>query len=399
MSSDTNTNKLMAVLLCGFLYIQGMAQSNQAVTLNGVNEHLGSPVDIYTNTDVQDGTMGIWFKTGASFSNITQIASYEGFISLSMNPSGTLGACSDGVCTSANSTATYNDGKWHFAVITWDSNIETNLYIDGVFIANATPQNAPNPDATSGRALILGYHPAFPTTGFDYFNGALDEVSIWSRKFSVGEVNWLMDSCLTGSETDLLGHWKLESMPATTDPDQTSAGNNLTLTGGTWTSPGAPVCCNLDLSVSQNGTTLSANATGVAYQWVDCDNAYTSIVGATNQTFVATQNGRYAVVITSGSCVDTSNCYTISGVGLHEKDLSHVTIYPNPVENRLRITGLPSQTSITYKIISISGTTVRQGGGMSGNLSWIEMKDLADGLYFIEINTDWNKIAKRVIKK
>jgi hypothetical protein len=53
----------------------------------------------------------------------------------------------------------------------------------------------------------------------------------------------------------------------------------------------------LDLSVTATSTTLSANATGVTYQWIDCD-TNTAIPGAINQVFEPTESGNYAVEIT-----------------------------------------------------------------------------------------------------
>ena len=51
---------------------------------------------------------------------------------------------------------------------------------------------------------------------------------------------------------------------------------------------------NVDNRLSSTPTTLSANQTGAAYQWYNC-NTQLPIVGATNRTFTPASNGRYAV--------------------------------------------------------------------------------------------------------
>lgn len=88
----------------------------------------------------------------------------------------------------------------------------------------------------------------------------------------------------------------------------------------------------IDNGISQvNGVTLSANASGYQYQWVDCDNGNAPINGATNQTFVALSNGTYAVEISDGTCTETSSCVTIDEVSLNDMSAnSNILIYPNP---------------------------------------------------------------------
>jgi len=61
--------------------------------------------------------------------------------------------------------------------------------------------------------------------------------------------------------------------------------------------------CNIDTTLSLNDNTLMANQSGATYQWLDCNNNFAEIAGATNQTFTATQNGSYAVEITLNNCI------------------------------------------------------------------------------------------------
>ncbi|MFK7786850.1 MAG: T9SS type A sorting domain-containing protein [Crocinitomicaceae bacterium] len=74
------------------------------------------------------------------------------------------------------------------------------------------------------------------------------------------------------------------------------------------------VVTQLDVQISQVDNSLTAIQTpsGTSYQWIDCDNNNVPILGATSATFVAMQEGNYAVVADAGSCVDTSNCQSVS---------------------------------------------------------------------------------------
>jgi hypothetical protein len=53
-------------------------------------------------------------------------------------------------------------------------------------------------------------------------------------------------------------------------------------------------------SITGSLNVLTANPTGLVYQWVDCDNNDIEITGETNQTYTADSNGDYAVIIFDG---------------------------------------------------------------------------------------------------
>jgi hypothetical protein len=74
----------------------------------------------------------------------------------------------------------------------------------------------------------------------------------------------------------------------------------------------------IDNSVTATGPTILANQTAAAYQWVDCDNAFTPIIGEMNQSFTATVTGNYAVEIEVEGCVDISACELIDFSGIEE---------------------------------------------------------------------------------
>lgn len=103
---------------------------------------------------------------------------------------------------------------------------------------------------------------------------------------------------------------------------------------------------SFDITTSINGSVITANENGATYQWLDCNNNNAYIVGETNQTFIPTANGSYAVEITSAaSCVDTSNCETLTGAVILN-------------ENALHFDGVDDYVELTsYK--GISGTAAR----------------------------------------
>src|SRR5690554_1744819 len=69
--------------------------------------------------------------------------------------------------------------------------------------------------------------------------------------------------------------------------------------------------CTVDVTTALDDATITATATGLNYQWIDCsDNSI--IVGETGVSYTATVSGSYAVIITDGTCVDTSTCVTVN---------------------------------------------------------------------------------------
>ncbi len=142
-----------------------------------------------------------------------------------------------------------------------------------------------------------------------------------------------------------------------------------------------------------NGAVLSATAGGAVYQWVDCA-TFTPINNATNQTFIPSQNGQYAVIVTENGCTDTSACLTVVSAGVTGNSVSNeVVIYPTPVFNELHVfTGLQVKQLMVY---SATGAIVinQQYSGTT-----VDVAGLAAGVYFIQIETEEGTTRHRFIK-
>lgn len=59
---------------------------------------------------------------------------------------------------------------------------------------------------------------------------------------------------------------------------------------------------------TQQRDSLLANIGADYYQWINCDQANTPIVNDTNRVFYPQGPGNYAVIVSLGACVDTSDC-------------------------------------------------------------------------------------------
>ena len=156
---------------------------------------------------------------------------------------------------------------------------------------------------------------------------------------------------------------------------------------------------NNDKTITKTNTTLTSNQLTGTYQWLDC-NGNQPIPGEINQSFTATSNGSYAVVISNNGCTDTSACESVFSVGIKNLELeTGIYIYPNPFENQINI-------SFNEKIISTYSLKIYNSIGklvlsenLSNQITKIDLSDLDDGFYYVNINNFRNSRLFKVIKK
>jgi hypothetical protein len=152
--------------------------------------------------------------------------------------------------------------------------------------------------------------------------------------------------------------------------------------------------CLVNTNVSQSGITLTADQTGATYQWVDCDNSNTAVVGETNQSFTPTANGNYACEIDLTACNDITACTVITTVGVNESNIKTMNIAPNPAKDLLNISTLETVEQVT--IYSISGSLVKN---INQNINQINVEDLTEGVYILVIKTENGITRNRFIKE
>ncbi len=93
--------------------------------------------------------------------------------------------------------------------------------------------------------------------------------------------------------------------------------------------------CAVDVTTSLSEETITANAADASYQWIDCTTSG-PIDGEINQSFTATVNGLYAVIVNDGLCSDTSECVEISTIieqGI--ENAFNYKVYVNPFSDHI----------------------------------------------------------------
>lgn len=85
-----------------------------------------------------------------------------------------------------------NDGQWHFAVGTGDAH-KWQLYIDGE-LDNEVYYENPNSDFSNSQPFVAGYFPRGVSGEHFYFNGQLDEISLYNRVLTKDEIKFLFEN-------------------------------------------------------------------------------------------------------------------------------------------------------------------------------------------------------------
>ena len=140
-------------------------------------------------------------------------------------------------------------------------------------------------------------------------------------------------------------------------------------------------CSSCFVEIENNHSTiLIASTTVGTFQWLDCNNNYAPINGATNQYYTAISNGDYAVERTNGVCVDTSECYSINNVGIIFNGSDKVKIYPNPTQENITISIEGFNGNFQTEVFDIIGNKLQ-----TTNETTISLRDYTKGIYILKV--------------
>ena len=154
----------------------------------------------------------------------------------------------------------------------------------------------------------------------------------------------------------------------------------------------------LDNTVTGSTNTITANGSGYTYQWIDCDNNNDTIPGATSQSFTPTSTGNYAVIVSVGNCVDTSDCYYLTMIGVGElTNNKDILVYPNPVKDQLVI----QQEHLGKIQVEIFDATGKRIMSLAGNSqkTLVNVNDLSSGIYYVRVYSDGRAWSQKIIKE
>jgi len=154
----------------------------------------------------------------------------------------------------------------------------------------------------------------------------------------------------------------------------------------------------VDVNVTSSGTTLFANAIGAQYQWVDCNNNFQPIPGATQASFTPSFSGSFAVVVSLNGCTETSICFSVDIVGINQTAVEKsLTVFPNPSNGHFQISSNQPFKQTFIRVINAVGDLVYNEEFAENKLIEFSIEQPA-GVYFIEIVSDNNqKTVHRIL--
>jgi len=238
------------------------------------------------------------------------------------------------------------DGEWHHVAYV-KSTSEREFYLDGELIDSYQASTVANYGPFSRLGAWTG--------GSDTdtrFHGQIDEASLWSTAKTSDELDDIRSCSLESNQDDLYAYWSFDQgTPNGQNENETSvldqSGNsrngslsNFQLIGNTsnWINSDNFLFQNLDASVSLDNSVLSATASGLSYQWLDCSEDLSPINGANQQTYTPTSSGSYALEVSNGSCTRISDCIEVVLLDTKEPTRSiNWLAYPNPATDYLTI--------------------------------------------------------------
>ena len=151
----------------------------------------------------------------------------------------------------------------------------------------------------------------------------------------------------------------------------------------------------IDATVSVVSGVITANQSGATYQWYQCSNIL--LVGENNQSFTPTNSGDYQVVVTIGTCSQTSTCVTISTLGTQNIESKiEIAVYPNPSSDAFFIDSKENGVALVFDVL---GKTIQSQKITSGTTK-LDLNNAPNGVYLLKVINDNNQSKTiKLIKK
>jgi hypothetical protein len=219
---------------------------SKPMVMDGIDDYLTKAVSNYRASD-SSGTISAWVKcpssvtTGAIFGT-SDTGTDDYYLNLAMY-SGELNLWekNNDTDTQVKSTTSINDDKLHHCVLTADGSAY-KLYIDGALetLATSTENDGKWLNVTGDAErdnITIGVLKRGSLTG--YWNGYINEVSIWNDDLTLAEVQELfndgvaLDATTHSASSELVGYWRNDGASTWTDlegsDDLTASGSPETI--------------------------------------------------------------------------------------------------------------------------------------------------------------------------
>ncbi|PCJ66667.1 MAG: hypothetical protein COA58_04200 [Bacteroidetes bacterium] len=142
---------------------------------------------------------------------------------------------------------------------------------------------------------------------------------------------------------------------------------------------------------------LKAESPTGTYQWLYCDKAFRPVQGETSAKFDYDSSGSYSVEVSDNGCVDTSNCYNLTGLGVNNAFFSRqLILMPNPSKGHLTIKTESQLMNGPITIYDAKGQKVFEDM-IQNRASYTLKENWNPGIYLIDLRSDDNRYIGRMI--
>jgi hypothetical protein len=155
-----------------------------------------------------------------------------------------------------------------------------------------------------------------------------------------------------------------------------------------------------DTTVTREGSTLTAAAENAVYQWIDCNDNDAPVDGATERSFTPAESGSYAVVVTEGSCTDTSSCHDVTAVGILTPGADGLLeVFPVPARNKVTLRAGNATLTGTVTLMSVIGKKILSMQVWEASSVEIPLTGLQHGVYFLKVTAAGRTRVLRIMKE
>jgi len=196
----------------------------------GSNDYVdfGNPAELQLGNT---GTVTAWLKYSTQggprgvVSKNNYVNDLNGYnLGISSSNQGITGEIADESDNNYIKSSGYDDDQWHHVVFTWDGSY-LRIYVDGS--SDATPVSQTLTPVSGVYNLHIG---KIASVDNYYYDGIIDEVRIYNRALSAGEVERLyklsQPKFLAPTREGLVGYWPFEEGTGTKAGDHSGTGNH-----------------------------------------------------------------------------------------------------------------------------------------------------------------------------
>ena len=262
-----------------------------------------------------------------------------------------------------------------------------------------TAQNSCGTSVAQTKAIVVSSIPSQPAQIQGPDTICIGDTVYYSIRSTIGvnQYNWTFTGIGTLSVSDSIATLVASTAGVLTVTLQNSCGiasQNINLS-----------VLSVDTGVYQSGSMLYSSALNATYQWLDCDSNYIKIVGETNQGYLPSDSRHYAVIVGQNGCFDTSRCFSLKGLSIHESKIyTDLKVFPNPLNKELLIEWIlfdMTTPKVSFYIFDTKGSLLLEDQTLVENNRFtkkINTSALKPGVYYLKVVNNKQSAIRKIIK-